>query len=98
MMFEGKLDKVIAGLECCGTIDVCLNCPYFNIGGSCDLDCINELAKDALELIRILKAERDLAVGLAEAYGEYVEATLLPGNGESSPECGAHMDEEVVRE
>lgn len=75
-----KLDKVIAGLECCGLakdcVDACLvGCPYYG-GRSGKKVCMDLLMKDALELIRILKAERDFAVGLAEAYGEYVEATL----------------------
>lgn len=33
-------------------------------------------AADRLEELVYVKAERDLAVGLAQAYGEFVEATL----------------------
>jgi hypothetical protein len=78
-----KLDKVIAGLECCGVAksnqDACLvGCPYYG-GRSGKKVCLDFLMKDALGLLReyrIVKAERDFAVGIAEAYGEYVEATL----------------------
>ena len=67
-----KLDKVIAGLIACIGSD-CGNCEYI-------LDrCESRLLNDALDLLkeyRIVKAERDLAVGLAQAYGEFVEATL----------------------
>jgi hypothetical protein len=78
-----KLDKVIAGLECCGEaneiVNVCLEvCPYY---GERDGDkvCMDLLMKDALELlrgVRLLEAERDFAANLALAYGEFVEATL----------------------
>lgn len=69
-----KLDKVIAGLECC-TEERCNGCPYLEY----EQYCMAVLGKDALDLLkeyRIVKAERDLAVGLAQAYGEFVEATL----------------------
>lgn len=49
-----KLDKVIAGLGCCGTDaapDRCPDCPYdMQIG----LGCAGELIKDAREVIKVL--------------------------------------------
>jgi hypothetical protein len=96
-----KLDKVIAGLECCGEaneiVNVCLEgCPYY---GERDGDkvCMDMLMEDALDLLKelssdnqrlremwadavrelsVVRAERDFAVGLAKAYGDFVEATL----------------------
>lgn len=76
-----KLDKVIAGLECCGENDRCLSCPYMDVGHPNDLDCIKALSGDAVEVIERLKrqlkyarAERDAAtarmarlIGQAEA-------------------------------
>ena len=47
-----KLDKVIAGLECCGTDaapDRCPSCPYEH---SIDLTCVADLMDDALELLK----------------------------------------------
>lgn len=92
-----KLDKVIAGLECCGNDDSCLSCPYKDVSEPTDLDCIKALSGDALDLLKglsadnqrlremwadatkklsVVCAERDFAVNLAQAYGEFVEATL----------------------
>lgn len=47
-----KLDKVIAGLECCGNDDSCLSCPYKDVGEPTDLDCIKALSGDALDLLK----------------------------------------------
>jgi hypothetical protein len=57
MMFEEKLDKVIAGLSCCADLDRdCDECPY---GG--DEYCEVVPMKDALEVIEKLREEnRDL--------------------------------------
>ena len=89
-----KLDRVIAGLECCGEaneiVNVCLEgCPYY---GERDGDkvCMDLLLEDALTVIEALRSERDdlcrdialltaernFAAGLAQAYGDFVEATL----------------------
>jgi hypothetical protein len=64
-MFEKKLDKVIAGLSCCGeankSVDACLAmCPYY---GERDGDkvCLDLLQEDALEMLEKLREEnRDL--------------------------------------
>lgn len=48
-----KLEKVLAGLECCQSEDMSCaeNCPYFK--GSYEVDgCMDELMADALELLR----------------------------------------------
>lgn len=48
-----KLEKVIAGLECCQSEDMSCaeNCPYFK--GSYEVDgCIDELMAEALEVLR----------------------------------------------
>ena len=47
-----KLNKIIVGLECCGAEDRCLSCPYKDVGEPTDLDCIAELAKEAVELLK----------------------------------------------
>lgn len=46
-----KIEKVEKGLEVCKRGDRCWGCPYFPHGGN----CVNELMKDAAELIRQLK-------------------------------------------
>lgn len=67
-----KLDKLISGLEHCQDKDRgCEGCPYFEYDG-----CESRLHEDNVKMLRYLKAERDLAVGLAQAYGDFVEATL----------------------
>ena len=68
-----KLNKVIAGLECCGRPNPtnCFDCPYRD-----DDVCHDTMYQDALMVLRLLKAERGFAAGLAQAYGEFVEATL----------------------
>lgn len=48
-----KLDKVIAGLECCGTDDCCLSCPYKDVCEPTDLDCIKALSEDALRILKM---------------------------------------------
>ena len=56
-----KLDKVIAGLVQCSSENYCCpGCPYEDL-----MECDDRLMEDALELIRILEAERDFAVNLA---------------------------------
>lgn len=54
-----KLDKVIAGLECCqrsGSIDKpCVKCPYEDY----EIYCMDVMRKDALGVIEALRVERD---------------------------------------
>lgn len=76
-----KLDKVIAGLECCGESDRCLSCPYMDVGHPCDLDCITGLVKDALEVINRLK--RQLKYARAERDAERAKMARLIGQAEA---------------
>lgn len=78
-----KLDKVIRCLDVCYK-DECWDCDY------CGHGCSEVLGRDALEVIEALRAERDdlrkdiaaltaerdFAADLAQAYGDFVEATL----------------------
>lgn len=67
-----KLDKVIDGLTLCSSENICCaGCPYESLEW-----CEDQMALDALEIIKVLKAERDFAVRLAQAYGGFVEAAL----------------------
>lgn len=51
-----KLDKVIAGLECCIAC-ICSNCEYFD--PSNEAACTERLMMDALAVIKALRTERD---------------------------------------
>lgn len=51
MMCKEKLDKVIAGLECC-TERSCTKCPYLGQ----EMYCMAVLEKDALELLKVQKS------------------------------------------
>jgi DNA-directed RNA polymerase subunit RPC12/RpoP len=54
-----KLDKVIAGLRCCGADaypGYCEKCPY---DFEKDLSCLDALCNEAVEVLEALKAERD---------------------------------------
>ena len=46
-------DKVIKGLECCGTNRSCIGCPYVGeLFDGCYGTCISYLNRDALELLK----------------------------------------------
>lgn len=62
-----KLNKIIAGLECCCEDDRCLSCPYKDVGHPGDLDCIKVLAEDALNLLKDMKIAVT-AAGVLERY------------------------------
>lgn len=71
-----KLNRVLRCLDAC-YVDDCGNCDY------CGNGCSEVLMKDALDVINGLRlrcsrleAERDFAAGLAQAYRDFVEATL----------------------
>lgn len=51
MSDEEKIEKAEKGLEVCMRGERCWGCPYFPHGGN----CVNELMRDAAELIRQLK-------------------------------------------
>lgn len=46
-----KVERVEKGLAVCQAGDRCWGCPYFPHGGG----CVNELMKDAAEIIRQMK-------------------------------------------
>lgn len=68
-----KLNKVIAGLECCGEDDRCLSCPYKDVGHPNDLDCLKMLAKDALEKLRWMDTMKGARLELARRCRELEE-------------------------
>ena len=48
-----ELEKVIKGLECCGTNRSCIGCPYVGeLFDGCYGTCISYLNRDALELLK----------------------------------------------
>ena len=52
-------EKVIRGLECCHKRGECRNCPYFDCPYWENNDnCMVQLLKDALELLKVQKEER----------------------------------------
>ncbi len=53
--------EIIKALECCfrGTTDDCGGCPCFNNNTYTTLDCMEELMKNALALIKHQQAERE---------------------------------------
>ena len=52
-----KVEKVCKGLECCADPGNCDPCPYAR--GLEEVGCIQDMGKDALSVIRELKAEID---------------------------------------
>lgn len=58
-MNENQMNRVIQALECCKSEEgLCAGCPYFKyINSNTGITCQEQLANDALELIRQLKDE-----------------------------------------
>ena len=56
MQIEKKCDDVLKALDCCKQfVYVCDQCPYNGIAGDRDTLCVEQLHRDAMELIRELK-------------------------------------------
>ncbi len=64
-----KLDKVIAGLECCSGEELCKECQYYG-----SKRCIDELMMDALDAVRGLQAKYASAVEMAAIATEMAAA------------------------
>lgn len=96
-----KLDKVIRGLECCingenNGCDVPSNCPYgdCNVEGTCE--CILELEKDALDLLKEYRERVPVKKGdvIYEVDGEHgvvthtITEVLWVANSEAVDDAG----------
>ena len=57
MMDAKRVEKVCKGLECCADPGNCDPCPYTR--GLEEVGCIQDMEKDALSVIRELKAENE---------------------------------------
>ena len=65
-----NIDDIKKGLECClkPTVDYCVDCPYNNNGAlNCDID---QMLKDALNLINELESEKKDCTDIANDYQE----------------------------
>lgn len=84
-MNENQMNRVIQALECCKSEEgLCAGCPYFKyINSNTGITCQEQLANDALDLIRQLKGElnqfvnADKLADILEKY-KFSPLTFIP--------------------
>lgn len=79
-MNENQVNRVIQALECCKSEEgLCAGCPYFKyINSNTGITCQEQLANDALELIRQLKGELNQFVSTDKKVEEPHSLNLPP--------------------